>query len=175
MKQFVVWIFLKQKLKLEAYVYHKSPVKLSDCRERSKQCENRTKFDALYDFSRMYKSTFLRFLVFEKNSIVVLVLLSTRCQTAEKSTRWPFLCPEGVQRYSERAKKGQNNAKIVQSSMLCTIFHVCTSLNFFVFLFLKIALLFLCFYRQSDWSLTASVLFYSHKTVRRTITLCKAQ
>ncbi len=124
---------------------------LREGKKRSKQCENRTKFDTLYDFSCMYKSALFRFLVFEKNCIVVLVLLSTRCQTAEKSARWPFLCPEGVQRYSKRAKKGQNNAKIVQSSMLCTIFHVCTSLSFFVFLFLKkTALLFLCFYRQSE-------------------------
>ena len=34
-------------------------------------------------------------------------------QAGEKVTRWPFLHPEGVRWYSERVKKGQNDAKIV--------------------------------------------------------------
>ena len=35
-------------------------------------------------------------------------------QAGEKVTRWPFLHPEGVRWYSERVKKGQNDAKIVE-------------------------------------------------------------
>ena len=35
-------------------------------------------------------------------------------QTAENGAEWPFLRSEGVHRYSERAKKGQNNAKSVR-------------------------------------------------------------
>lgn len=31
--------------------------------------------------------------------------------TDEKDAEWLFLCPEGVQKYSERAKKGQGGAK----------------------------------------------------------------
>ena len=38
-------------------------------------------------------------------------------RTGEKVARCPFLHPEGVHRYSERGKKGQNNAKNGWDSM----------------------------------------------------------
>ena len=66
--------------------------------------------------------------------------ISTSCLTVEKVTRCPFLCSEGVQWYSERAKKGQNknpehfvlrnlvvihnNAKIRQKQSFMTDFSV---------------------------------------------------
>ena len=40
-------------------------------------------------------------------------VFSTSCRTVEKGARCLFLRPEGVQWYSERAKKWQNNAKMV--------------------------------------------------------------